>query len=812
MRALINDIKFGLRLLAQSPGYAITVILILGLGIGGTTLMFCVVNTVLLKALPYVDADRLVTIWETIPEQGNFHNTVSCPNYQDWRQQCRAFQAMALVDSCSCTFETERRAGQGAMHVEGGVCSASMFPMLGVSPLMGRLFAPEEDQVGSERVVILTHGFWQEALGGDPDIVGKSIQLDQEDYIVVGVLGSSFQPSHGILKAARYWVNLAVRAGRFEQRGIHSFQALGKLKPDVSLIQAQQEMDAIAQGLAQQYRYNRGRGVRLMSLQGDLVSDVRLALWILLGAVGFTLLIVCSNVANLVLTKISGREREIAVRIALGAGMGRLLRQLLSESMLLALAGGLLGLVLTYGGADLLQAALGQHLPRLTDLAIDGWVLDFALGITVLVGLLCTAAPACRLNQRDLRTTIVQTTGRSTSARHHRIQDSLVITQVALSLVLLIGAGLLVRSFISLLTTDTGINTKNLLTFEIDLPGNEYEQDNRRRTMWTQVLERLNTLPGVTQAGATMGLPFKDDNSVGFTLPDTDSDIPEHLLDARYQIVTPGYLQAIGLQLVQGRYFNEQDTQSWNGKIVINQAMVRHFWPGSNPIGRHIDLGFSLGESTPDLYEIIGIVSDTKQNGVDAETKPEMSVLYTQHTPWDLTFTLKTTLPPEQLVNTVRTQIAALNPRLPVYHFRTMEQRIADTLIQKRFTLSVFVGFSLVALVMVMLGIYGVTSYAVSLRTQEMGIRMALGAYPLQILNLILGKGIRLAFLGLIIGLGCSLALTRIMTSMLFQIKPIDPVTFTIVPMIIIAVVLLASYIPARRATKIDPMEALRYE
>jgi putative ABC transport system permease protein len=744
--------------------------------------------------------------------KNKFHGSVSYPNCRDWRQQCRAFEAIALVDSCAYTFENGHHAEQGAVHVEGGVCSASLFPMLGVTPLLGRTFTPEDDQAGSERVVVLTHGFWHDALGGDPDIFGKTLQLDQEVYQVIGVLTSSFQPAHGSLKNARFWVNLATRAGRFDQREIHSFQALGKLKPDVSLTQAQQEMDAIAQGLAQQYRYNRGRGVWLIPLKGDLVSDVGLALWILLGAVGFTLLIVCSNVANLVLTKISGREKEMAVRTALGAGMRRLLRQLLSESMLLALAGGLLGLVLAYGGADLLRAALGQHVPRLTDLVIDGRVLGFALGIAMLVGLLCTAAPACRLRGQDLRTMIAQTTGRSTSARHHRIQDSLVVTQVALSLVLLVGAGLLVRSFISLLTTNTGINAESLLTFEIDLPGSEYERDDRRRAVWTQVLERLNTLPGVTQVGATMGLPFKDDNSVGFTLPDIKSDIPEHLLDARYQIVTPGYLRAIGLQLVQGRYFNEQDAQSWNGKIVINQAMARRFWPSGNPIGKHIDLGLTIGESTPDVYEIIGIVADTKQNGLDTETKPEMSVLYTHHTPWDLTFTLKTSIPPEQLVNTVQTQIAALNPRLPVYHFRTMEQRIADTLIQKRFTLSVFACFSLVALVMVMLGIYGVTSYAVSLRTQEMGIRMALGACPLQILNLILGKGMRLVLLGLIIGLGCSLVLTRIMTSMLFQIKPTDPMVFIIVPMIIIGVVLLASIIPARRAAKIDPMEALRYE
>lgn len=814
MITVINDSKYAFRQLRKNPGYALIVILILGLGIGGTTLMFSVVNTVLLKPLPYADEDRLAMIWETCPEEGEFNCSVSWPNFRDWKEHSQAFESMALVANNSGSFEKNSGGGreQGALKVNGAVCSANLFSLLGVRPILGRCFLPEEDAVESQRVVIVDYGFWKENLDGDPVIIGERILLDREEYQVVGVLGAEFKPFHDDYKEAKYWTNLAKYSFLFNQRGNHCFSALGKMKPGVSLLQANLEMDAIEKGLAQEKSENKGKGIQVVSLRGEMVKDVCTALWVLLGAVGFTLLVVCSNVANLILAKASGRGKEMAVRSALGASAGRLVGQAFVESLLLAILGGALGLLLVYDCVDLLRGVMGQSIPRLSDLTVDGRVLGFTVGVSLLTGLLSGAAPAWRMSRQNLMMVINQTAGRSMSARSRFTQDVLVIAQIALSLVLLIGAGLLIRSFIGLMMTDPGMKVDNILTFEVSLPGNDYNENAKRIAAWTQIQRKVAETPGVLQVGATSCLPFKDNQTVGFEMLDSTSDIPEHLRSARFQVVTPGYFQALGIPLLTGRFFDQQDLSVNVGKVIINQAMAKRFWPTEDPIGKHINPSCRYGGESPNSYEIIGVAANANQEGLDQETKPEYALLYTQMTSWNMSFVVKTVLPPTQLIRDLRTQIASIDPHLPIYNILPMAQRISKTLTQRRFTVSLFTGFSMMTLLLAVLGLYGVMAYNVGQRTQEIGIRMALGAQQAEVVRMVLHQGMRLTGIGIGAGLIGSFVLGRVVRSMLFGITPTDTITYGIVSGLLIAASLLACYLPARRAACIDPMIALRCE
>ncbi len=809
MKTIWHDVRFGVRQLHKSPGFTIIVVLTLGIGIGANTAMFSAVNTVLLRPLPYPDSDRLVVIWETEPKQGesNFH--VSGPSYQDWQRQSRSFESMALITNCAWDITH----GDQSRRVGGAAVSSSFFSVLGVKPALGRVFTAQEDQPGSEFVVVLSYDLWQSQFAGDPNIIGQTITAEGGalQHTVVGVLPAAFQPSHEDFNDAQFWSSFSSMQWVLQKRGNRTSTVIARLKTDVPLIQAQTEMDGIAAQLAEQYPENRDRGIKIVPLLEEIVTDVWTTMWFLLAAVGFLLLIVCVNVANLLLVRISGREREIAIRGALGARPLHLIRQVFINSLLLAILGGGLGLLLALVGNSILYVWLRGRIPRMHDLTIDGYVLGFTALVSMLSCVLFALAPAIRLLGRDILPTLQRSGGRSTSSHFRMLQDGLVVAQLALTLVLLVGAGLLGRSFVSLMYADVGLKPENVLTFCVGLPLEQYGQSgvHSARSAFVNRLEtELKNLPGVITVGATSRLPFTYWSSVNFSVKEglpTQSDIKREVY---YQMVSSGYFKAIGARLVKGRFFDDSDTPTSGGKIIINETMAQRFWPNQNPLGTHIKPGYNY-DGAPASYEIIGIVADIKQCSIQEDIQPEMMWLYPERARM---FTIRMAVEPMSLLKSIRTLVAGLEKTATISDVSTLKGRIKQTLVRERFSLFLYSFFSVVALLLASLGVYGVMAYAVSRRQQEIGIRIALGAQQGNILGLILKRGFLLASIGTAIGFMGALAVTRIMGSMLYEIKPLDPLTFAVVPLLLTMVTLLACYIPARRATRIDPMVALRYE
>jgi putative ABC transport system permease protein len=808
MTTLWQDVKYALRMLVRSPGFTAVAVISLALGIGANTAIFSVVNAVLLRPLPFRDPDRLVKLWESEPKEGLQRSNVSYPNCQDWREQNHVFEDIALVGYHRGALASPA----GALHLDGAAVSSNLFSLLGIKPVLGRAFVSKEDIAGSERIMILTYSLWQRHFSGDEGIVGKQVKLDADLYTVVGVMPSTFQSIGGPLENAEFLTSLAPLSNYFHQRGACVFQAVGRLKPHVTLVQAQSEMTPIATRLAKEYPANRGREVTVVSLQADIVRDVRTALWVLLGAVGFILLIVCANLANLLLARASGREGEMAIRAALGAGATRLIRQTLSESLLLALLGGALGLVLALWGVELLRPSIAAYIPRAEDLHADWTVLGFTLVISMAAGLLFGCAPTTVVLGRSTFATLQKGAGRSRGARHRTLQDVLVTAEIAITLVLLIGAGLLGRSFVSVMRTDLGLEPKNVLTFTAWLPTQRYRTIHDRQSFWRKVIGKTETLPGVTSVGATGCLPFRDSMSVGFEMLDSRPALPDEVMTARLQMVSTKYFQTIGASLVKGRFFDAQDMDRPDGKIIINETMAKRFWRDEDPIGRHLRLQCGFGENEPASYEIVGIIRDAKQEHIEAEVMPEVSVPFTQLTFWNTTFVVKAAADPMSLIGAVRKTVTDLDPDVPVSDMRTMDAWIAAALARRRFSLLMFGTFSLLALFLAGIGVYGVMAYAVSVRYQEIGIRMALGAQKRDVLGLILKRGLLLAIIGGAAGMMGAAAVTRVLGSMLYQVPPTDPLTFGAGALILLIVALSACYLPARRAAKTDPMVALRYE
>ena len=804
---VLHDLRYAARLQRKNPAFTIVAVIALALGIGANTAIFSVVNTVLLRPLPYKDPERLVMVWEDASRQGYPRDTPAAANFVDWRDQNQVFEGMAAIAD-----ESFNLTGSGdPERLEVRLVSANLFPLLGVEPQLGRVFTAAEDQPGAQHVVLLSYPLWQRRFGGNPGIVGQALTLNGESYVVVGVMPARFQfPSSD----DQAWVPIAFTQEDAANRGRHYLQVLARLKPGVSLGQAQSDMSTIASRLQQQYpQFNAEIGAVVQPLHEYLVGDIKPALLVLLGAVGLVLLIACANVANLLLARAAVRQKEIAVRVALGARRWRLIRQFLTESVLLSTLGGLVGLAIGYGGLIVLKAFIPENISQAREISMDLKVLGFTFLVSVATGLIFGLAPAiqaARFNQIET----LKEGGRdaATGAGGKRLRGVLVTAEVAISLVLLIGAGLLINSFLKLRNVDPGFRAENLLTMKIVLPEPKYETRALRSAFYTNLIQRVQSLAGVRSAAVTTNLPlYRQGNSIGISI-DGQPDPPpgqERIIVTR--IVSPSYLDTMGIPLLRGRQLSEQDTDKTPRVVIVSETMARSYWPGEDAIGKRIGLGRIT--KPEDWFQIIGVAKDVRQFELTAEPKPQMYLTYRQVGFFDARdLVVKTDVDPASLAATVRQAVWEIDKDQPVSNIQTMEQILADSIARQRFSMLLLAIFAAVALVLAGVGIYGVMSYSVAQRTHEIGIRMALGAQTGAVLKLAVGYGMKLVLAGLVIGLIAAFALTRVMATLLFGVTATDPATFTLISLLLIAVAVTASYIPARRATKVNPIIALRYE
>jgi putative ABC transport system permease protein len=805
---LWQDLRYGVRMLWKNPGFTVVAVVALALGIGANSAIFSVVNTVLLRPLPYKDPERLVMVWEDRTAKGYPRDTPAPANYVDWRDQNKVFEGMAAIASHSLNLT-----GSGEPErIEGKRVSASFFPLLGVEPLFGRTFTPEEDQPGANRVVVLSHGLWQRRFGSDRGILGRQLTLNGESATVVGVMPQHFQfPT----REDELWVPIAFTPQQAAARQSHYLQVIARMKPGVTLEQAQAEMSTIGARLQQQYpAQNTDLGVAVVPLHEQLVGDIRPALLVLLGAVGFVLLVACANVANLLLARAAVRQKEIALRVALGASRVRLVRQFLTESVLLAALGGFVGLLLSLWGVNLLKAFIPENISQAKDIAVDAKVLGFTLLVSLLTGLIFGLAPVSQASNFNLNETLKEG-GRDSVAgrRGNRIRSLLVVAEVAVSLVLLIGAGLLINSFLRLRNVDPGFRADNLLTMRVVLPETKYPDQARRAAFYTELVRRVESLPGVQSAAVTNWIPLvKQGDSSGISIEGKPDPGPGQNPSAVTRVVSPHYFQTMGVELLQGRRLGEQDRADAPRVVVISETMARKFWPGEEALGKRVTMGGPANAPVP-WMEVVGVVRDVRQFELTAEPKPQMYVPYEQPVffrPSHLV--LKTNVEPAGLAAAVRKTVWEIDKDQPVSNVSTMEEVLSESISRQRFSMLLFGIFAAVALVLAAVGIYGVMSYSVAQRTHEIGIRMALGAQRGDVLKLAVGHGLKLVLVGVALGLGAAFALTRVMSSLLFGVSPTDPATLAIISLVLIGVALLASYVPARRATKVDPMVALRYE
>lgn len=810
VETLLQDIRYAFRMLMKSPGFTAIALLTLAIGIGANTAIFSVVNTVLLRPLPYKDPDRLVMLWQISSVFGS-HVGASAPEYLDYREGNHVFSRMGAYASLSFNLTGDRE----PQRIKAARVTASLFDVLGVSPMFGRTITQKEDQSGGPKVAVLGYSVWRDEFGSNPNILGSTINLDEQPYTVIGVMPPSFQfPFDGtpFSDRAKLWVPMAFTAHEVQARAkSFDFRVVARLKDQVTLEQGRSDVSAIARALVREYPQVYAGNVKMSatveSLGGNVVARVRPVLLVLLGAVGFVLLIACANVANLLLARAAGRSREIAIRIAIGSSPARLIRQMLTESAVLSLAGGLLGVTLASWLVKIFRDFGPERLPRVHEVNVDSLVLTFALVISVVTGLLFGLFPALKVSRLSLGTALKDAGRQSGEGRErHRSRNLLIVVETASALVLLVGAGLLINSFVRILRVSPGINPDGVLIARTSFDKTRYPNPEQRKATQQQLINKLGVLPEVQSVGLFSELPFADDRQIGFRVEGAD---PNQYHQADNDIVSDGYFRAMGISLLKGRTFNDQDGKDTPAVAVINEAMARKYWPGQDPIGNRI----LWGGRPP--FTIVGVVNNVKLYGLDVEAGPAiyMSVFQVESgISFQTVFALRSSGDPASLIFAVRKEIWSVDKELPIYDVNTMNNVIAESLAQRRFTLWLLSSFAAIALLLAAIGLYGVISYSVTQRTQEMGVRMALGASPRDLLRLIVAGGTRLACVGIGAGILAALLLTRFMSSMLFGVHPVDPLTFAAVSVLLLLVVLFASYIPARRATKIDPMVALRYE
>ena len=805
-----QDLRFGLRSLRKNPGFTAPAVLALALGIGANTAIFSVVNSVLLQPLQYPDSGRLVKIYETTPESSEW--SVAYPNYLDWRRESHSFTDLGVYRGSDFNFTGAGEPEQ----LSGEYISASLFPILGVQPFVGRYFLPEEDRPGAVCSTILSYGFWQRRFGGDRSVLGKALTLNAVGCVVVGVMPKDFRFHE---EAAVYLLVEQWKLSELRSRDAHpGLRVIGRLKPGLALAGAQTEIKSISQGLARQYpATNASHGAKVVLLKDYIVESIRPTLLLLAGAVGFVLIIAGANVANLLLARSTARKREFAIRVALGAGRWRVVRQLLAESVLLSVGAAAIGLLLAWWGTNLARAANPDSLPRSGEIAIDWHVLLFTLLLSVLTGIVFGLAPAFNGANGDPQESLKEGT-RGAGGGRHRSEGVFVAVEIGLAVILIAGAGLMMQSVWRLLQVDPGFNARNVLTMQVALSPKSMADPASIRIAYRQLLGRVTTVPGVQSAAMTALVPLGDSDNEISLWPGTGPQPPrEQITSAVCYIVTPDYPSVMKLPLRRGRFFSDRDNSDSPSVIVIDEVMANHFFPGQDPVGRRISLE-ALGQ-----VQIVGVTGHVKQWGLDSDDNNkirdqiyfpffQIPDKFMSDGVAGLTLTLRTVPEPLSVASAVRAQVAGPSRDQPVYAVQTMEEIISRSLSERRFTMFLLTIFAATALLLAAMGIYAVMSYAVTRRVHEIGIRAALGATRQELVQLILRQGMRLAGIGMIVGLLGAVALTRLMANLLYGVNPADPLTLLAVTLLLGAIALLACYIPARRATAVDPVVALRSE
>jgi putative ABC transport system permease protein len=808
MRSLVQDLRFAVRTLRTNPGFTAIVLITIALGIGANAAIFSVVNAVLLRPLPYARPERLVAVYQTNPNQGISSNGVSYLNFSDWAAQARSFESLGAIRMHDFTLTGE---GEPAL-VAAGTVTSNVFGLLGSTPLIGRGLVPSDDAPDAVPVAILTEKLWRERFGSNPAVIGRTVNLDLRPFTIVGVMPALFKTPPSV-PPAELWTPLSkdpVFEDLRQRRGGHYLTIVGRLKDGAPISRAQAEMATVAQGLAEQYpKENGGWGVRLVPLSESFVAGVRTALLLLLGAVGFVFLIACANVANLLLARTSARGREFAIRTALGAGRATLVRQLLTEYLLLGVLGGALGLALAYAAMGALRAWLPPDLPRVGEIEIDGGVLRFSLLASLLSAVVFGLVPALQASGAGLWASLREgSMAAGESGGKKRLRNFIVAAETAFAFVLLVGAGLLAKSFARLQSVPLGFDPSHVLTAGMSLPRAQYSKPEQWIGFYTTLVQRLESEPGVESVAASLPLPLYGSGlNFGFKI-EGRGETPGSDLSANYTSLTPSYFRLLRIRLLRGRLFTAQDSAQSPRVCVISQTFARMHFPNMDPIGQRLVFGFKESVS----HEIVGVVDDVRRDGLGVVSRPEMYVPFLQEPFWAAYVVVRTPGDPTRLAPAVRNEVHALDPTLPVESVQPMSQMVSDSVAEPRFRTRLLGLFGILALMLAVIGIYGVISYSVGRRTREVGLRMALGAERGDVLRLVLTEGLVLTGAGLAAGAAGAAALTRYVSSLLFDVGRLDPTTYAVAAVMLVGAGLLASWLPARRATRVDPITALREE